>query len=52
MNLVYVADIAARPTLDRAFYDTLSRRSDLFRAVPGKSQACGDAVTTFKVVRG
>lgn len=52
MNLVYVGDIASAPRLDIAFYDTLFRHDDVYRAKPGKSRAMGDDVTTFTVVRG
>ena len=52
MNLVYVGDIASRPTLDEAYYQRLFGQDDVFKATPLTSQATGDAVTSFRVARG
>lgn len=52
MNLIYVGDIAARPTLDEAFYARVFTQANVYQATPLTSQATGDAVTSFRVARG
>jgi hypothetical protein len=51
MNLVYIGNIADKPELTEAFYESVFRRPDVFRAVPLSSRAMGDEVTAFRVFR-
>ena len=49
MNLVYVGDIASKPSLTPDFYDRLFKQSDVFKAEALTSRAMGDEVTSFRV---
>jgi hypothetical protein len=49
MNLVYRGDIASKPELSPAFYDTLFKSSRGYYAEATSSRAMGASVTTFKV---
>lgn len=51
MNLVYLADIASRPVLDAAFYQSTFKRVGGYHARCVASQAMGDPVTVFRVSR-
>jgi hypothetical protein len=51
MDLVYLGDIAQKPQLNDAFYESLFRRPNVYRAEPRTSKAMGDEVTTFRVFR-
>lgn len=52
MDLVYVGDVASKPTFSPAFYDRLFKSDDSYRSEVRSSRAMGDAVTSFRVFRG
>lgn len=51
MNLVYVGDIANKPSLTPTFYDRLFKQPDVYHAHSLTSKAMGDEVTSFRVTR-
>ena len=52
MNLVYVGNIADKPSLTPEFYDRLFKQPDVYHTERLSSQAMGDDVTMLRVTRG
>lgn len=52
MNLIFLGDIASKPTLDLEYYATVFERDGAFVAEQTKSLACGDEYTEIVATRG